>query len=784
MPSNIDILTEDISDLDAKLAPYTQHYAGVVVRPTITRNGDGTVTVGSDGIYALYTDDSPSVIGRFSCSGGTFTLTEGATHYLLARYSGGSASLLWTTDRSQVEGNFRTVIPIETLYLFGGEIHGDSWGTIGHALGERMLNRLINTSRYVRDEIDGGLALGELTGRIVTISSGSVWRGVEKTQLAAFNSSSSGRLLLHVWNGTSWTVSQVTQYDNSNYQGASGLVTLQNTNRYSVNWIFRTGGDDADCVLVLGTGDYTIDQALASGVPSNLPALATKHGFLVGRIIAAKGAASAYRIESAFTTGFQSGAVNDHGALSNLQGGTIGEYYHQSYAQWLRNQSPNTANNVAVVGNDGKLLPALMPDIAVVDFLGEVSSEVAMLALVGQKGDWCTRTDLGTNWQVVGGDSSQLSSWRQLTYPQSPVNSVFGETGVITAKAAHYASFYLGLHAVADDSAMLGGQLPSYYETAIGNPSANGYLLSSTTAGVRSWVAPYSHPATHAQSVIDSSTGWINTALENKASLVSPSFTGGVSTAPGTNNSALTVTTPSQGPWQCIFNRSDLSGVVWKTFLSDDGAFRWYNSTSTIVPLEMYQSGLIRLGAYGSGVLTTDQHGNISSAQGNLWAIENLAGASGLLRKTAANTWALDSANYAGAPDVGQWTPEITASTPPAGVTYYWRSGSYTRIGGVCYAWFGVGVSSLGSGGGGDLMLAGLPFVCRYTGAGTVWMPGGFFAGLVNAIDAYANAIGVNEGTNNAIFGRCNNLGMSAIPITDATNSLIVCGLIIYQTVP
>ena len=105
----------------------------------------------------------------------------------------------------------------------------------------------------------------------------------------------------------------------------------------------------------------------------------------------------------------------------------------------------------------------------------------------------------------------------------------------------------------ADDAAKLGGQLPSYYsqaghthtfdgltskpttlagygitdaaaashthsgyETAIGNPSADGYLLSSTSAGVRSWVAPYSHPATHAQSVIDSSSGWITTALAGK----------------------------------------------------------------------------------------------------------------------------------------------------------------------------------------------------------------------------------------------------------------------------
>ena len=78
----------------------------------------------------------------------------------------------------------------------------------------------------------------------------------------------------------------------------------------------------------------------------------------------------------------------------------------------------------------------------------------------------------------------------------------------------------------AADSSKLGGQLPSAfasashthsgYETAMGSPSVDGYLLSSTSAGVRSWVAPYSHPETHAQSVIDSSSGWITTALAGK----------------------------------------------------------------------------------------------------------------------------------------------------------------------------------------------------------------------------------------------------------------------------
>lgn len=30
----------------------------------------------------------------------------------------------------------------------------------------------------------------------------------------------------------------------------------------------------------------------------------------------------------------------------------------------------------------------------------------------------------------------------------------------------------------------------AYFESALGNPGSNGYILSSTTAGVRSWIAP------------------------------------------------------------------------------------------------------------------------------------------------------------------------------------------------------------------------------------------------------------------------------------------------------
>jgi hypothetical protein len=76
----------------------------------------------------------------------------------------------------------------------------------------------------------------------------------------------------------------------------------------------------------------------------------------------------------------------------------------------------------------GKIPSAQIPDIAISDYLGSVASQVLMLALSGQKGDWCTRSDLGTNWIITGDDPTLLAGWTQSSYPTAPVISVNGET--------------------------------------------------------------------------------------------------------------------------------------------------------------------------------------------------------------------------------------------------------------------------------------------------------------------------------------------------------------------
>ena len=75
-----------------------------------------------------------------------------------------------------------------------------------------------------------------------------------------------------------------------------------------------------------------------------------------------------------------------------------------------------------------------IPAIAISDYLGAVASQAAMLALTGQRGDWCLRTDGLPNtgqWILSGDNAALLSNWVQVPLPTVPVQSVNGQAGVI-----------------------------------------------------------------------------------------------------------------------------------------------------------------------------------------------------------------------------------------------------------------------------------------------------------------------------------------------------------------
>lgn len=80
----------------------------------------------------------------------------------------------------------------------------------------------------------------------------------------------------------------------------------------------------------------------------------------------------------------------------------------------------------------GGVIPmSQIPAIAISDFLGSVASQSAMLALSGQKGDWCVRTDENKTYIITTGTGSVLGDWQVVSTPTAPVTSVNSQTGAV-----------------------------------------------------------------------------------------------------------------------------------------------------------------------------------------------------------------------------------------------------------------------------------------------------------------------------------------------------------------
>lgn len=112
----------------------------------------------------------------------------------------------------------------------------------------------------------------------------------------------------------------------------------------------------------------------------------------------------------------------------------------QTYATNSTNALATTINGQLVNKADlvnGVLATSQIPAQALTEFLGEVTSQAEMLALVGQSGDWCIRSDVGMTYIITAAENTgQLSDWTALPQVASPVVSVNGQIGVIVLSYA------------------------------------------------------------------------------------------------------------------------------------------------------------------------------------------------------------------------------------------------------------------------------------------------------------------------------------------------------------
>jgi hypothetical protein len=126
------------------------------------------------------------------------------------------------------------------------------------------------------------------------------------------------------------------------------------------------------------------------------------------------------------------------------------------------------------------------------------------------------------------------------------VSSVFGRVGAVVAVATDYTPGFIGA------------------EPALGNPTTNGYVLSSTTAGTRSWIAPPSAPV----SSVFGRTG----AVVAVATDYTPAFIGAEPAlgSPASNGQVLASTTAGVRSWTSLPTVPTIAHTT--DFLAGDGA--------------------------------------------------------------------------------------------------------------------------------------------------------------------------------------------------------------------
>lgn len=293
-------------DKKVNITDYTE--AGIIVYPTISDNGDGTISL-SGGQYNFYADATGAMpLKKYSGVSQTLTLVDNSNNYVCVQVSGTTVEYV-LANRTSI--NYRNVLPVYTVFRNGTMLEPLAWSTYAKGLASLLLKWKNRTSRFSRES---GLALGETTGRTITVTSGVVWFSVDELALDAVNSSSDSVIQCVNTNGV-WSYSNVTQYNNTQYNSPTGLATLTN-NKYNVTWVYRDVKTNIKRLyLVLGTGDYTLATAQASGIPST-PGVIDSQCILVGRIICKKEDTVATSIESVFTSVFSGSSVTNASDVS------------------------------------------------------------------------------------------------------------------------------------------------------------------------------------------------------------------------------------------------------------------------------------------------------------------------------------------------------------------------------------------------------------------------------------------------------------------------------------
>lgn len=289
---------------------------GALAEMEYTNNGDGTITV-QENTFMLYDNANGTGYPKpYLISGGTFSFTDNVYNYIVADYNSGTPIMYVITDVTLI--NETTIVPVFSVLRRGTILCLTNWNTLGNAKIDKLHQSIVKTQRYRRES---GLSISipsTGTPRRVSLTSGTVWIGDIDISMESVISGDVGVTMFEYYKtGGVWGYSSASQLNNTYYQGTTDRVSLT-ANRYAVAFVYRGVESNKHLYFVYGTGDYTLAQAQAALVPSDLPIAIRSHTILVGRVIIQKGSDTITELASAFDTVFTIQPIDNHAGLSNL----------------------------------------------------------------------------------------------------------------------------------------------------------------------------------------------------------------------------------------------------------------------------------------------------------------------------------------------------------------------------------------------------------------------------------------------------------------------------------
>lgn len=191
---------------------------------------------------------------------------------------------------------------------------------------------------------------------------------------------------------------------------------------------FKNGTADSDLVIKGGGGgDISLEEN------ARITADETLQNNIDGEALARSSADTT--LQNNINTEATARAQGDQTLQTNINT-VITNLGNEATARQAADTSLNTAltSKADLVG--GKVPSAQIPSIAIVEYLGQATSQSAMLALSGQSGDWVIRSDNGKVYIVTGSDPTQLNSWTPFSYPASGILSINGQVTPIVVLGA------------------------------------------------------------------------------------------------------------------------------------------------------------------------------------------------------------------------------------------------------------------------------------------------------------------------------------------------------------